>query len=193
VVAKLETKQRLQDLSLREFLERTSRERPQITGGCVLLTNASLNAAIILMALKISLKRSKEPGQGRQLRQKIKSISNLQTKLIEAAARDLQVFDEYRLILRSKAKNRQARLDQALQNATDSLLDVCKTLKKCSVDTEAAKAITNPTVLSDLNAGQMIFEAVFTALIALAEGNIASMPAEAQSKYERWKEDLKAS
>lgn len=193
MVAKLETKQRLQDLSLREFLERTSRERPQITGGCVLLTNASLNAAMILMALKISLKRSKEPGQGRQLRQKIKSISNLQTKLIEAAARDLQVFDEYRQILRSKAKNRQARLDQALQNATDSLLDVCKTLKKCSVDTEVAKAITNPTVLSDLNAGQMIFEAVFTALIALAEGNIASMPAEAQSKYERWKEDLKAS
>lgn len=193
MVAKSETRQSLLDLSLREFLEKTNRERPQITGGCVLLTNASLNAAMILMALKISLKRSKDAEHGRLLRQKIRSISIFQTRLVAAAALDLQVFDEYRLILRSKAKDRQARLNQALQNAADSLLGSCKTLKKCIVYTEAAKAITDSTVLSDLHAGQMIFEAIFSALIALAEGNIASMPAEAQSKYERWKEALQSS
>jgi formiminotetrahydrofolate cyclodeaminase len=187
------TKPRLLDLSLREFLEKTNRERPQITGGCVLLTSASLNAAMILMALKISLKRSKEAERQRLLRKRIKSFSGLQTKLVEAAALDLQVFDEYRLILKSRAKNRQSRLNQALENATDSLLDVCKTLEKCCVYTEAAKAITDPTVVSDIIAGQMIFEAIFSALIALAEGNIASMPAEARLKYERWKEALQPS
>lgn len=190
MVAEFEIKQHLLELSLGEFLDRTNRERPEITGGCVLLSNATLNAAMVLMALKISLKKGKDAGQRRHLRQKIKTISNFQMLLIDAAAKDLQVFDEYRQILKSKARNKQGRLDHALQHATDSLLGACKTLNKCIAYTEAAKALTDPAVLSDLHAGQLIFEAVFAALIALAEGNIKSMPEEAQVKYERWKEDL---
>lgn len=185
-------KQDLMELSLREFLEKTNRERPEITGGCVLLTNSGLTAAMVLMALKITLKRTDGPAQKRQLKQQIKSISILQTKLVDAAAKDLQVFDEYRKVLMSRSKNRQIRLDQALEHATDSLLGVCKTLHQAIANTEACKALVHSTVLSDLNAGQLIFEATFAALMALAEGNIKAMPSAAQSKYERWKESLQS-
>lgn len=180
----------LLDLSLKQFLEKTNQERPEITGGCVLLTNASFTTAMILMALKISLKKTKLASDRRFLKTRIKALSAVQEQLADAAAIDLKVFDEYREILRSKARNRQQKLDTALQKATDSLLNVCKVLTHAAELTETSKSYTDPTVLSDLNAGKVILEAVFTALIALADGNIKSMPVEAKTKYDRWKDRL---
>jgi len=182
----------LQELSLREFLEKTNQDRPQITGGGVLLTNASLTSAMILMALKITLKKEKVSLNRRFLRQKIKALSTIQIQLADAAEHDLQVFDQYRHILRSKAKNRQLKLDLALQKATDSLLEVCKVLTRAQQHTVACKEYTDLAVVSDLNAGQLILQAVYDALIALAEGNIAGMPAELQAKYDSWKNELQA-
>ena len=180
------------DLSLKQFLEKTNQERPEITGGCVLLTNASLTTAMVLMALKISLKKTKTPADRRFLKTKIKALSSIQMQFADAAEADLNVFDEYRRILRSKATNRQQKLDAALQKATDSLLSVCKVLNQAADETEMSKSYTDPSVVSDLNAGKLILEAVFTALIALAEGNIASMPEQAKTKYDRWKDRLQA-
>lgn len=181
------------DLSLKQFLEKTNQERPEITGGCVLLTNASLTTAMILMALKISLKKSKTSADRRFLRTKIKTLSSIQLQLAEAAEADLNVFDEYRKALRSKAKDRQQKLDASMQKATDSLLSVCKVLHQAAEATESSKGYTDVTVISDLNAGKLILEAVFNAVIALAEGNINSMPEQARNKYDRWKDRLKAS
>lgn len=182
-----EVKKSVLRLSLRQFLEQTNQERPQITGGCVLLTNASLTSAMILMALKISHKKTKDPATRRFLRLKIKAFTGIQAHLADAADHDLEVFDQYRSILRLKSKNREAKLKSALRYATDSLLDVCELLKQAIILTEASKPYTDKTVVSDLNAGKLIFEAVFSGIIALAEGNIASMPAEEKKAYERWK------
>ena len=147
---------------------------------------------MILMALKISLKRCEVIGKRRLLKEKLIALSKIQTLLVDASAQDLKVFDEYRGILKSKAKNRQMRLEHALENATDSLLGVCKTLNQAIAHTEVSKELVDPTVMSDLIAGKMIFEAVFAALIALAEGNIASMQPAAQLKYKQWKEALQS-
>lgn len=174
-------------LSLRQFLEQTNQERPQITGGCVLLTNASLTSAMILMALKISHKRTKDAATKRLLRLKINALSVIQIQLADAADHDLEVFDEYRSILKLKSKNREAKLKLALKHATDSLLEVCDILKQALVVTEASEPYADHTVASDLNAGRLILEAVFSGIIALAEGNILTMPPQEQKSYEKWK------
>jgi formiminotetrahydrofolate cyclodeaminase len=180
------------DLSLKQFLDKTNQERPEITGGCVLLTNASLTTAMILMALKISLKKNKTAVDRRFLKAKIKKLSSIQIQLAEAAETDLNIFDEYRKALRSKAKDRQQKLDTSLQKATDSLLGVCKVLNQAADASEASKGYTDASVLSDLIAGKLILEAVFTAIISLAEGNIESMPVQARGRYDRWKDRLEA-
>lgn len=178
------------DLSLRQFLEKTNRDRPEITGGCVLLTNASFTTAMILMALKISLKKTDLSGPRRFLRTEIKALSSIQVRLADAAENDLRVFDEYRKIFRSKAGDKQQKLDASLEKATDSLLSVCKTLGEALAHTDSSKPYVDAMVASDLEAGHLILEAVYNALLALAAGNIEDMPAASRQKYDRWKEHL---
>jgi formiminotetrahydrofolate cyclodeaminase len=174
-------------LTLADFLLKTNREKPEITGGCVLLTTATLTTSMILMALKISYKNADDPVQKRLLKQKIRAIFGSQQKIAEAADHDLAVFDAYRKILKSKSKSRAGKLTQSLNKATDSLLDVCKVIYKAINDTERSMPIVQATVLSDLEAGKLILEAVYKGILALAEGNIQSMPAEAQKLYDKRK------
>lgn len=180
------------ELTLKQFLDKTNQDRPEITGGCVLLTNASLTAAMILMGLKISLKKTDSTPDRRFLKARIKLLSSIQTQLADAAEADLNAFDAYRRVLKSKAKNRLQKLEAALETATDSLLKVCKVLNHATIITEQCKQYTDATVRSDVIAGKLILDAVFNALIALAEGNINTMPDQAKAKYEHWKAQLQA-
>ena len=111
----------LASLSLQRFLEMTNRERPRITGGCVLLTGATLTTAMILMALSISHKKATVAADKRGLKRKMQRITEVQRLLFDAAAFDLSVFNEYRAALKSKSKNKAAKLKLKLVKATDSL------------------------------------------------------------------------
>jgi formiminotetrahydrofolate cyclodeaminase len=183
----LPTQVSVSTLTLAEFLLKTNRERPEITGGCVLLTTATLTTSMILMALKISYKNSDEPVQKRVLKRKIKTIFTSQQKIAEAADHDLSVFDAYRKILKSKSKLKASKLTKALNKATDSLLDVCKVIYQVINDTQESMPYVRATVFSDVEAGKLILEAVYKGILALAEGNIQSMPAETQKLYEKRK------
>ncbi len=178
------------DLSIREFLAKTNKERPEITGGCVLLTNASFTAVMVLMALRISIKKSEDSKDKRFLKKQVRLLSSLQVALSEAAEHDLKIFDEYRGVLRSRGRDKAKRLDLALSKATDSLLDVCKVLALAVRHTEEAKPMTHYSVLSDVEAGLLILNALRQAVIALANANISSLPEAQQPAYEQWKENL---
>jgi formiminotetrahydrofolate cyclodeaminase len=175
-------------LTLSEFLAKTNQERPEITGGCVLLTTATITTSMILMALKISHKRADEPANKRVLKKNITLFTLIQRQLALAADHDLEVFDSYRAILKSKSKSRGQKLELALEKATESLLEVCKVLNQAILATETSKSYTHKTVLSDVLAGHLILEAVYKGILALAEGNIAFMPAGEQRRYEKWKD-----
>jgi formiminotetrahydrofolate cyclodeaminase len=174
-------------LTLADFLIKTNQEKPEITGGCVLLTTATLTTSMILMALKISHKNSVQPEQKRLLKRKISAILKSQQKIARAADHDLEVFDAYRKILKSKSKSRMAKLEQALEKATDSLLEVCKVIYEAINDTDDSMPYVRTNVISDLEAGKLILEAVYKGILALAEGNIHNMPQEQQKIYEKRK------
>lgn len=137
------------------------------------------------MALKISHKNATESQLKRSLKLKIKALSASQQKIAEAADNDLKVFDDYRKVLRSKSKSREIKLNQALKKATDCLLDVCSVLFRAIKDTEESIPFVRPSVISDLEAGKLILEAVYKGILALANGNIQGMPEEAQLAYEK--------
>lgn len=164
-------------LSVKDILEHSNQGRPDITGGCILLTNATLTSAMVLMALKISLKKTKSPMTKRILKHQANTIKLTQTRLSTAAANDLQVFDEYRSALRSKSRHREIKLTRALERATDSLLDASKLLQQVIASTIECKAHADETVLSDLNAAHLVLEAINNGVLILAESNISQLEA----------------
>jgi formiminotetrahydrofolate cyclodeaminase len=176
-------------LTLSEFLAKTNQEKPEITGGCVLLTTATITTSMILMALKISHKKTNDASIKRVLKKHITLLTLLQQQLATAADHDLEVFDSYRAILKSKSKSRGQKLELALEKATESLLEVCEVLNQAISATEISKSYTHKSVLSDVIAGHLILEAVYKGILALAEGNIAYMPAGEQLRYEKWKDE----
>jgi formiminotetrahydrofolate cyclodeaminase len=111
---KLKSSSALTSLSLMQFLEATNQERPDITGGCVLLTSATLTTSMILMALKISRKKVDDVAVRRIRSRKINAIVSLQRQLLEAAATDLERFDEYRNVLKSRSRIKTHKLISSL-------------------------------------------------------------------------------
>ncbi len=170
-------KAKLTHLSVEQFLEHTNQERPNITGGCILLTNATLVCAMVLMALKITIKKSSDPKVKRFLKGQAAAINLIQAQLSAAATKDLQVFDDYRRALKSKSKHRDLKLSMALNQATDSLLEASKLLKHAIVVTEGSKAYSDPVVRSDVSAAYLVLDAIYKGILILAESNIADQKA----------------
>lgn len=164
-------------LSIKDILEDSNQQRPNITGGCILLTNATLTSTMILMALKISVKKTKSPIAKRFLKCQAIAIKLTQIQLSSAAAHDLQVFDEYRSALNSKSRHRDIKLSIALKRATDSLLDASKLLQEVIAATHDCKAYADETVLSDLNAAYLVLEAINNGVLILAESNMSQLKA----------------
>jgi formiminotetrahydrofolate cyclodeaminase len=170
-MGKFEIESALASLSLKHFMDRINQERPEITGGCVLLTNSSLSTAMISMALKISHKRNKEIVIRRFLRQRIKSMTALQANLFMAAESDLKIFNEYRTALKSKSKDRPSKLISNLKMATRSLLEAATILDNAIEETRASLAYTDLTVASDVEAGLAVLEGAFKGIQIMIDSN----------------------
>jgi formiminotetrahydrofolate cyclodeaminase len=168
---RLEVDTALSRLSLKHFIEQTNQERPAITGGCVLLTNSSLTAAMILMALKVSNKKSKDVVAKRFLNKKIRTITSLQSELLLAAESDLHLFDQYRATLKSKAKNRPVKLIESLKIATRSLVAAADLVSLAIKQAQASLPYVDVTVASDVDAGILLLEATHEGLLIMAESN----------------------
>jgi formiminotetrahydrofolate cyclodeaminase len=168
---KFEIDTALAGLSLKQFIAQINQERPEITGGCVLLTNASFSTAMILMALKISHKRSKEITVRRLLRHRIKLITIIQVELFRAAELDLEIFNQYRAALKSKSKERGVKLLANLKKATDSLLDAANILGRAIDEGRSSLAHVDVTVASDVEAGILLLEATLKGILNMADSN----------------------
>ncbi|MDB5021736.1 MAG: hypothetical protein JWQ28_2863 [Pedobacter sp.] len=162
----------LAGLSLKQFMGQINQDRPEITGGCVLLINASSSTAMILMALRISLKRNKDAGLKRSLRRRIRSLTTSHVQLFEAAESDLKIFNEYRSALKSKSKNKATKLISNLIKATKSLLEAGTLLSKTIEEARSTLAYADITVTSDVEAGLLILEATLKAIQNMAESNL---------------------
>jgi formiminotetrahydrofolate cyclodeaminase len=165
----------LVSLSLKEFMEQINQDPPEITGGCVLLINASMSTAMISMALKISLKRSKETGFKRLLRKRIRLLTISQVQLFQAAESDLKIFNEYRAALKSKSKNRATKLMSNMKKATESLVDAGTLLTKAIDEAKSTLGYVAGTVTSDVQAGLLILEATLKAIQNMEESNRRTM------------------
>jgi formiminotetrahydrofolate cyclodeaminase len=168
---KLKSSSALTSLSLMQFLEATNQERPDITGGCVLLTSATLTTSMILMALKISRKKVDDVAVRRIRSRKINAIVSLQRQLLEAAATDLERFDEYRNVLKSRSRIKTHKLISSLVKANDSLLDAAGLLNRIIEEAKSTLADVNDTVKCDVEAGILVLDATLKGIRVLSDSN----------------------
>ncbi len=168
---KFEVDTALANLSLKQILEQTNKTSPEITGGCVLLTNAGLSTAMISMALKISHKRGKDVILRRVLKQKISILGTIHVQLFVAAENDLNIFNDYRAFLKHKSRDRTMKLTSSLKNATSSLLEAGALVSKGIEETRASLPYADVTVASDVQAGLLLLEATFKGIEIMAESN----------------------
>jgi formiminotetrahydrofolate cyclodeaminase len=161
----------LASLSLQEFLEMTNQERPEITGGCVLLTGATLTTGMILMAFSISYKKTPMGTEKRTLKRLIRNINKVQASLFHAASRDLAIFNEYRAALKSRSKNKSSKLRAALVRATDSLSAAGLVLTAVIDETRKGLPYADAGVVCDVEAGLLVLEASQKGIRVLADSN----------------------
>jgi formiminotetrahydrofolate cyclodeaminase len=167
----LKSSSALTSLSLMQFLESTNQERPDITGGCVLLTGATLTTSMILMALKISRKKVDDVAVRRIRSRKINTIVNFQRQLLEAAAIDLERFDEYRNVLKSRSRFKTQKLISSLVKANDSLLEAAVLLNRIIEEAKSTLADVDETVKCDVEAGILVLDATFKGIGVLSDSN----------------------
>jgi formiminotetrahydrofolate cyclodeaminase len=170
-MGKFEIDTALASLSLKQFVDQTNREHPEITGGCVLLTGAGLSTAMILMALKISHKRNIEIVAKQFLRRKISFMSTIQVQLFIAAENDMEIFNEYRAAMKSKSKYKATKLTSNLKKATESLLEAVVVLTKAIDESRSCLPYTDVTVVSDVEGGILLLEATLKGIQNMADSN----------------------
>lgn len=158
-------------LPLKGLMEKITATPPEITGGCVLLMNAVLTSSMIVMALKLSLRKVKDPLVRRILRHRIKEMNQFQVGFMEAASDDLAAFNEYRAALRSRSRTKAMKVEGALRRATDSLTAANALLQKAIAEARAAGTDVTDRMMCDLEAGILGLEAIFSGLQILVASN----------------------
>jgi formiminotetrahydrofolate cyclodeaminase len=170
-MAELENAKRLPLLSLQEIWRLTDQEFPQVTGGCVLLTSATLSMAMVLMALRISRKKVGEGGLKREITRQIRRISSTQRNLSDAGIADQECFNAYRRVLKSKSKTKKLHLISSLKNANSSLKSAAAVLKKAFEEAKSSLDVSHETVACDVEAALLVLDGTLRGVQVLSDSN----------------------
>lgn len=175
------------NLTLKEFQENTGKEKPDITGGCVLLVSASFAISLILMSLEISRSKEKDVQVKQLLTEKIEILRESQSQLKKGADYDLEAFNRYRSILQTEDCS-EDELKLALKDITSSPLKIAVFIRMGINMANDCLSYCNKNVLSDLRSGILLLKASYKGTLLLAEENINLLEPEERTFYQQWKE-----
>lgn len=170
-MAELENAKTLPLLSLQEIWRLTDQEFPQVTGGCVLLTSATLSMAMVLMALRISRKKAGEDGMKQEITRQIRRISSTQRSLSKAGIADQECFNAYRRVLKSKSKAKKLHLISSLKKANGSLQSAAAVLRKAVEEAKMSLYVSHATVACDVEAALLVLDGTLRGVHILFESN----------------------
>ena len=170
-MAELKSAKTLPLLSLQEIWRLTDQEFPQVTGGCVLLTSATLSMAMVLMALRISRKKAAEGDMKQEITRYIRRISSTQRNLSNAGIADQDCFNAYRRVLKSKSKTKKLDLISSLKDANLSLKGAAAVLRKAFAEAKSSLYVAHQTVACDIEAALLVLDGTLKGVQILSESN----------------------
>lgn len=170
-MAELKSAKTLPLLSLQEIWRLTDQEFPQVTGGCVLLTSATLSMAMVLMALRISRKKAAKGDIKQEITLYISRISSTQRNLSNAGIADQECFNAYRRVLKSKSKTKKLGLISSLKDANVSLEGAAAVLRKAFAEAKSSLYIAHQTVACDIEAALLVLDGTLKGVQILSESN----------------------
>jgi len=170
-MAELKSAKTLPLLSLQEIWRLTDQEFPQVTGGCVLLTSATLSMAMVLMALRISRKKAAGGDMKQEITRYIRRISSTQRNLSNAGIADQECFNAYRRVLKSKSKTKKLDLISSLKDANLSLKGAAAVLRKAFAEAKSSLYVAHQTVACDIEAALLVLDGTLKGVEILSESN----------------------
>ena len=172
-------------MALKQFSNSTAKSNPEITGGCVVTTVAALAMTLLIMSLEISLKKIKDTVQKSVLKERLGILKKIKKRLVQAADHDLEVFNQYRsLKVGSRKKEAEALKYKALIYAIKSPFKVASLIKESFPTLADSITFCHQSVFSDVEAGTLLLQSSFNAILALGQSNIKSLKREDLSLYD---------
>ena len=171
------------NLSLKQVWDRSVSSPPVLTGGTILITSATLGLSLVLMPLKLSRSKSKDPLFKELLKLKISELEVLKSYLTGALKKDQKIFNSVRRAKNDSASAEQDELNrEVLRQATDSTLQVAQLIVGIIELASQSLKDCRKELLSDFGAGLQLLSASLKGILLLALSNIKSMPEEERSQ-----------
>jgi len=187
---------RLSELSVQELYRRSASIEPAPGGGSVTALTGMLGVALVLKALRISLKRREDAAAFQPADQALETIA---ARLAEDADADAASFAAFVAALRlpkatpDEAAERAARLEAAAVASTEAGLDALQHALEALDQTKRLGPAINDQMAPDIDGGVRLLEVLRTNAIHNAEANLASVKSvERRAELSRRLEALKA-
>ncbi len=171
-------------LSLKELTDITTKNRPDITGGSLVITSACLAVALVRMSLEVSRKTTSETEPRKHLSEEIAILRKIQKRLSKTAEEDLAAFNAYRYPSISKKNgNKQEIQRQALVDAIKIPLASVLIIVEVLLILPGCVTYCKPHMLSDLRAAFFMLGGAAQGILSLVESNVGLLPEEQQAGY----------
>ncbi|WP_207534002.1 cyclodeaminase/cyclohydrolase family protein [Desertivirga arenae] len=172
-------------MALKQFSDATTKSSPAITGGCVVTTIAGLAMTLLIMPLEVSAKKNEDQDVKALLKEKIAVLKKIKKRLVRAADRDLDLYDQYRFMKTGSRGDPAGKSKyKALIYATKSPFKVASLLKECLSASIGCVNLCHDSVVSDVKAAVLLLHSSFNAILALAQSNMKGLNKEDYKLFE---------
>jgi len=178
-------------MKMGQVVNETTGKQTKITGGAIIISSATLNTALVIMALEISAKKEKDSAKKLYLDSVISVVRKDADSLAYYADEDIKVFRNFlsvnKLPRRTKdeIKTRDSLFYLALLEATKTPIKAGKLMVAILHTIENVTLYCNAQLISDLGAGALVLRSSLDAVLLFAEANIQLLNKADQDIYEK--------
>ena len=163
------------DLTLKDFIKKTSSSDPTPGGGAVSAISATLGIALILMAFRISFSKTEKPDELLNFEDREEALLN---KLSNLADEDSKVYDlvmkAYKMSKETEEekKMRSEKIQDSLKIASDIPMEIAKTCHDAIELSKTFEQHCKKSCFSDFEAGNYMLETAIKCVLLNVKINI---------------------
>ena len=163
------------DLTLKEFINKTSSSDPTPGGGAVSAISATLGISLILMAFRITFKKTEKPNilldfedRGEALIDKLSNLADEDSKVYDLVMKAYKMSKETEeeKLLRSE------KIQESLKIASDIPMEIAKTCHEAIELSKPFEEYCKKSCFSDFEAGNYMLETAIKSVLLNVKINI---------------------
>ncbi|WP_216324479.1 cyclodeaminase/cyclohydrolase family protein [Deinococcus aestuarii] len=188
----------LWDLPARQVLQETASPAPTPGGGSVAALSGAFGAALVAMALEISLGKQPDEAEERAIRDLLASLTRHRERLQALADEDMAAFGGYMAALalpkgtEEERRQRKDALREATRAATAAPLEIARVVMVALDLATRAAELVHKEVVSDVGAGAALLRGALQASLLTVDINVPGWPEGERPGLQAERDDLEA-